>query len=197
MGFCLPLVGSGAVTSIRSIAMSDGGRGNVGLHNWAWGRDSDLKSSDQWPLFSTSSNSIFVLFFSLSLFCYLVLNRLALLVGDSLGDHLAVNLLNVLASGDRHLLGSLLGGVGTDFLGHLTAVRLDGHLAGSLGDGLDLDLWHCHWSRVDSGNWGRVGNGPSSIKTSANSAPIDSCTTGNSSTISSISTIAISPIACL
>ena len=50
---------------------------------------------------------------------------------------------------------------------------------------------------MDSGNWGGVGDGPSSIKTGANSAPIDSCTTGNSSTISSISTIAISPIACL
>ena len=169
MGFCLPLVGSGAVTSIRSITMSDGGRGNVGLHNWAWGRDSDLKSSDQWPLFSTSSNSIFVLFFSLSLFCYLVLNRLALLVGDSLGDHLAVNLLNVLASGDRHLLGSLLGGVGTDFLGHLTAVRLDGHLAGGLGNSLNLDCW--------------------SSMNSSTIASIDSSAMGNSSTISTVSTI--------
>ena len=167
MGFCLPLVGSGAVTSIRSITMSDGGRGNVGLHNWAWGRDSDLKSSDQWPLFSTSSNSIFVLFFSLSLFCYLVLNRLALLVGDSLGDHLAVNLLNVLASGDRHLLGSLLGGVGTDFLGHLTAVRLDSHLTGGLGNSLNLDCW-------------------SSMDGCTIASSIDSCTMSNSSSVSTI-----------
>ena len=123
-----------------------------------------------------------------------MLNRLALLVGDPLGDLLALDSLLGLASGDGNLLGLFHWGVGADLLGHLPAVRLDGHLAGSLGDCLDLDLGHCHWSRVDSGNWG---NGPSSIKTGANSAPIDSCTTGNSSTISSISTIAISPIACL
>jgi len=143
------LVGSGTVTSIRSIATSDGGRGNVGLHNWAWGRDSDL-----------------------------VLNRLALLVGDPLGDHLAVNLLNVLASGDRHLLGSLLGGVGTDFLGHLTAVRLDGHLAGGLGNSLNLDSGN--W--VDSGDWGSM-DGSGAIAMS-----VDSSAVGNSSAISSVST---------
>ena len=43
-----------------------------------------------------------------------MLNRLALLVRDPLGDHFAVNLLNVLASGDRLLSGSLLWGVGAD-----------------------------------------------------------------------------------
>jgi len=149
MGFCLPLVGSGTVTSIRSITMSNGGRGNVGLHNWAWGRDSDL-----------------------------VLNRLTLLVGDLLGDHFAVNLLNVLASGDRHLLGSLLWGVGTDFLGHLTAVRLDGHLAGGLGNSLNLDSGN--W--VDSSDWGSMDS------SSAIAMSIDSSAMGNSSAISSIST---------
>ena len=121
-------------------------------------------------------------------------NWLTLLVGNPLGDLLALNSLLGLASGDGNLLGLFHWGVGANLLGHLPAVRLDGHLAGSLGDCLDLDLGHCHWSRVDSGNWGGMGNGPSSIQTGANSAPIDSCTTGNSSTIS---TIAISPIACL
>ena len=61
MGFCLPLVGSGAVASIRSIAMSDGGRGNVGLHNWAWGRDSDLKSSDGLDLITAVIQILFYL----------------------------------------------------------------------------------------------------------------------------------------
>ena len=124
-------------------------------------------------------------------------NWLTLLVGNPLGDLLTLDSLLGLASGDGNLLGLFHWGVGANLLGHLPAVRLDGHLAGSLGDCLDLDLGYCHWSRVDSGNWGRVGNGPSSIKTGANSTPIDSCTPGNSSTISSISTIAISPIACL
>jgi len=151
MDFCLPLVGSGTITSIRSIATGDGGRGNAGLHNWAWGGDSDL-----------------------------VLNRLALLVGDPLGDHLAVNLLNVLASGDGDLLGSLLGGVGTDFLGHLTAVRLDGHLAGGLGNSLDLD----GGSWVDSSDWGSMDSGGGG----AIAMSVDSGATGDSSAISSIST---------
>merc|ERR1712226_1233853 len=92
--------------------MGNGSGGVVGLHNWAGSWDSDL-----------------------------VLNGLALLVRDPLGDHLAVNLLNVLASGDRLLCGSLLWGVGADLLGHLTAVRLDSHLAGGLGNSLNLDCW--------------------------------------------------------
>ena len=98
-----------------------------------------------------------------------MLNWLALLVRDPLGDHLAVNLLNVLASGDGHLLGSLLGGVGADLLSHLTAVRLDGHLAGGLGDSLNLDCW--------------------SSMNSSTIASIDSSAMGNSSTISTVSTI--------
>ena len=100
-------------------------------------------------------------------------NWLTLLVGDPLGDHLAVNLLNVLASGDGHLLGSLLGGVGTDFLGHLTAVRLDGHLAGGLGDSLNLDCW-------------------SSMDGSTIASSIDSCTMSNSSSISTITMAGLS-----
>merc|ERR1719145_79459 len=109
---CLPLVGSRTIASVRSVATGNGSRSNVGLYDWAWSWDSDL-----------------------------VLNRLALLVRDPLGDHFAVSLLNVLASGNRLLSGSLLGSVGADLLGHLTAVRLDSHLAGGLGNSLNLDCW--------------------------------------------------------
>ena len=104
---------------------------------------------------------------------YLVLNRLALLVGDPLGDHLAVNLLNVLACGDRLLSGSLLGGVGADLLGHLTAVRLDCHLAGGLGNSLNLDCW-------------------SSMDGSTIASSIDSCTMSNSSSVSTITMAGLS-----
>ena len=100
---------------------------------------------------------------------YLVLNRLALLVRNPLGDHFAVNLLNVLASGDGLLSGSLLGSVGADLLGHLTAVRLDSHLAGGFGNSLNLDCW--------------------SSMNSSTIASIDSSAMGNSSTISTVSTI--------
>ena len=105
---------------------------------------------------------------------YLVLNGLALLVRDPLGDHLAVNFLNVLASGDRLLSGSLLGGVGADLLGHFAAVRLDSHLAGGLGNSLNLDCW-------------------SSMNCSTIAA-VDSSAIGNSSTISTVSTITMASL---
>ena len=106
-------------------------------------------------------------------FTYLVLNWLALLVRDPLGDHLAVNLLNVLACGDRLLSGSLLGGVGADLLGHLTAVRLDSHLTGGLGNSLNLDCW-------------------SSMDGSTIASSIDSCTMSNSSSVSTITMAGLS-----
>ena len=39
---CLPLVGSRAIASIRSVATGNGSGSNVGLYDWAWCWDSDL-----------------------------------------------------------------------------------------------------------------------------------------------------------
>ena len=39
---CLPLVGSRAIASIRSVATGNGSGSNVGLYDWAWSWDSDL-----------------------------------------------------------------------------------------------------------------------------------------------------------
>jgi len=64
---------------------------------------------------------------------HLGLDCLAVLLGDLLGNFMTGNSLLQVALGDWDSLGDLLGSVDTDLLGDLTAVRLDGGVAGSDG----------------------------------------------------------------
>ena len=100
-------------------------------------------------------------------------NWLTLLVGNPLGDLLALDSLLGLASGDGNHLGLFHWGVGADLLGHLTAVRFDSHLTGGLGNSLNLDCW-------------------SSMDGSTIASSIDSCTMSNSSSVSTITMAGLS-----
>ena len=104
---------------------------------------------------------------------YLGLDWLANLLGDLLGNWGTDNILLNVAGSDWHSLGDLLGGVDAHLLGHLTAVRLDSHLTGGLGNSLNLDCW-------------------SSMDGSTIASSIDSCTMSNSSSVSTITMAGLS-----
>merc|ERR1719309_1342647 len=107
----------------------------------------------------------------------LVLNCLAVLLGDLLGHLVAADGLLGVAVGDRDLLGGLLGSVDAHLLGDLTAVRLDGGVAGGLGNSRNLD----GWGHLDSvGSWGGVTSRVSAIgaTVSTDGVSVDACSPG-------------------
>jgi len=81
----------------------------------------------------------------------LCLNCLTVLLGDLLCDFVAADSLLGVAVGDGNSLGGLLGSVDTHFLGHFTAVRLDGGVASAR-----VPLGNL-WGHMDSvGSWGGI-----------------------------------------
>ena len=83
------------------------------------------------------------------------LNRLTVLLGNPLFDHLAVDSLLGVAVGDGHLFALLLRGVDTNLLGHFPTVLLDGHSClGTGGFAHNLFGGGNSWGGSSWGSWG-------------------------------------------